>query len=225
MKCNSKPGTLIGRNTVLLTGSLSSSLREQALTSPMCLVRKAGFVNRVTARRARGLSPILLLCFWGTSVCLLLFPEHSEESRGRKRVTLSFLSPHPFSAQYLKHRLPWQLSSKESTCNARDMDLIPCSGRSPGGGHGNLLQYSCLENPHGQRSLAGYSPWVCKALDMTAVTKHASKTLYVLHKDKGEKISRLGQSGEPMSHGDDSKHVQTFLDSPSDRSKAYGPFS
>ena len=29
----------------------------------------------------------------------------------------------------------------------------------PGGGHGNLLQYSCLENPHGQRSLAGYSPW------------------------------------------------------------------
>ena len=32
------------------------------------------------------------------------------------------------------------------------------SGRSPGGGHGNPLQYSCLENPHGQRSLAGYSP-------------------------------------------------------------------
>ena len=105
------------------------------------------------------------------------------------------------------------------------MDLIPGSGRSPGGGHGNLLQYSYLENPHGQRSLAGYSPWVRKALDTTEVTKHASKTLYVLHKDKGEKINRLGQSGEPMSHGDDSKHVQTFLDSPSERSKAYGPFS
>ena len=29
------------------------------------------------------------------------------------------------------------------------------SGRSPGGGHGNLLQYPCLENPHEQRSLAG----------------------------------------------------------------------
>ena len=28
-----------------------------------------------------------------------------------------------------------------------------------GGGHGNPLQYSCLENPHGERSLAGYSPW------------------------------------------------------------------
>ena len=32
------------------------------------------------------------------------------------------------------------------------------SGRSPGGGDGNPLQYSCLENPHGQRSLAGYNP-------------------------------------------------------------------
>ena len=39
-----------------------------------------------------------------------------------------------------------------------DLGLIPGSGRSPGGQHGNALQYSCLENPHGQRSLAGYSP-------------------------------------------------------------------
>ena len=34
--------------------------------------------------------------------------------------------------------------------DAEDTGLIPGSGRSPGGGHGNLLQYSCLENPHGQ---------------------------------------------------------------------------
>ena len=39
-----------------------------------------------------------------------------------------------------------------------DAGLIPGSGRSPGGGHGNPPQYSYLENPHGQRSLAGYSP-------------------------------------------------------------------
>ena len=38
---------------------------------------------------------------------------------------------------------------------------------SPGRGHGNPLQYSCLENPHGQRSLVGYSPWGCKESDMT----------------------------------------------------------
>ena len=45
----------------------------------------------------------------------------------------------------------------------RDSGSIPGSGRSPGGGHGNLLQYSCLANPDGQRSLVGYSPWVSKS--------------------------------------------------------------
>ena len=48
---------------------------------------------------------------------------------------------------------------KESACNAGDLGSIPGLGRSPGGGQGNPLQYSCLENPRGQRSLAGYSPW------------------------------------------------------------------
>ena len=46
----------------------------------------------------------------------------------------------------------------------------PGSGRSPGGGHGNSLQYSCLENPHGQRSLVGYSPLDCKESDMSKTT-------------------------------------------------------
>ena len=36
---------------------------------------------------------------------------------------------------------------KESTCNAEDLDSIPGSGRSPGEGNDNPLQYSCLENP------------------------------------------------------------------------------
>jgi len=35
----------------------------------------------------------------------------------------------------------------KSACNAGDLGLIPGLGRSPGGGHGNPLQYSCLENP------------------------------------------------------------------------------
>ena len=39
-----------------------------------------------------------------------------------------------------------------------DAGLILGSGRSPGGGHGHPLQSSCLENPHGQRSLVGFSP-------------------------------------------------------------------
>ena len=41
----------------------------------------------------------------------------------------------------------WWVRSKESACNAGDTGSIPESGRSPGGGHGNPLQYSCLENP------------------------------------------------------------------------------
>ena len=49
--------------------------------------------------------------------------------------------------------------SKESACNAGDLGSILELGRSPGGGHGNPLQCSCLENPHGQRSVAGCSPW------------------------------------------------------------------
>ena len=53
--------------------------------------------------------------------------------------------------------LPWWLSGKESACNVGDLSLIPGSGRSLGGGNGNALQYSCLENPHGQRSVVGYS--------------------------------------------------------------------
>ena len=36
---------------------------------------------------------------------------------------------------------------KESTCNSGDLGSIPGLGRSPGGGHGNALQYSCLKNP------------------------------------------------------------------------------
>ena len=41
---------------------------------------------------------------------------------------------------------PGGSDEKESACNAGDQRLTPGSGRSPGGGHGNLLQCSCLEN-------------------------------------------------------------------------------
>ena len=48
--------------------------------------------------------------------------------------------------------LPCSSAGKESACNAGDQGSIPGSGRFPGEGHGNSLQYSCLENPT-------YSPW------------------------------------------------------------------
>ena len=48
---------------------------------------------------------------------------------------------------------------KSLAANARDAGSIPGLGRSPEGGNGNPLQYSCLENLHGQRNLEGYVPW------------------------------------------------------------------
>ena len=50
---------------------------------------------------------------------------------------------------------------------ARAVGWIPGLGRSPGVGNGNPLQCSCLKNPHGQGSLAGYSPWGHKESDTT----------------------------------------------------------
>ena len=75
------------------------------------------------------------------------------------------LSPAAFRAVVLhtgckKHRLGIRLQCGRP-------GSIPGLGRSPGEVHGNPLQYSCLENPHGQRSLAGYSPWGHKESDMT----------------------------------------------------------
>ena len=51
--------------------------------------------------------------------------------------------------------------------DTRDMGLIPGSGRSPGGGNGNLTLVFLPGESHGQRSLAGYSPWDCRELDTT----------------------------------------------------------
>ena len=57
--------------------------------------------------------------------------------------------------------------SKESACNVGNLGSIPGLGRSPGEGYGNPLQYSCRENPHGQRILEGCSPWGRKESDTT----------------------------------------------------------
>ena len=69
---------------------------------------------------------------------------------------------------------------KEATCqcgDAGDVGSIPGSGRSPGGGSGTPLQYSCLgERRDGERSLVGYGPWGPKGLDMAKHTQHRAHT-------------------------------------------------
>ena len=83
-----------------------------------------------------------------------------------------------------EHGFPGGLGSKESAHNARNLGLIPGLRRSLGGGHGNPLQYSCPENPHGQRSVAGYSPWGRKVrhperLSTQRSTKRNKALIYV----------------------------------------------
>ena len=63
---------------------------------------------------------------------------------------------------------------KESCCSAGDPSSIPGSGRSPGEGNGNSLQYSCLENPM-DRGAAGYSPWGRRESDTTEWLTHTRK--------------------------------------------------
>ena len=57
---------------------------------------------------------------------------------------------------------PGGSDGKESACNAGDLGLIPGLGKSPGGGHGNPLQYSCLENPMDRGAWRAMVPGVTK---------------------------------------------------------------
>ena len=64
----------------------------------------------------------------------------------------------------------------------RDMGSTPQSGRSPGGGLGHPLQYSCLESPHGQRSLVDYSPMELQKVRPTEGTEHLHMHTSLLNK-------------------------------------------
>ena len=59
------------------------------------------------------------------------------------------------------------------------MGLIPGLGRPPGVGNGTALQYSCLKNSLGQRSLVGYSKWGHKESDMTEGLKQNKKKTHI----------------------------------------------
>ena len=72
----------------------------------------------------------------------------------KKRATVHVLTT--VNYHHLHHELllsgsPGGSASKEFACSVGDLGLIPGLGRSPGGGYGNPLQYSCLKNLHGQK--------------------------------------------------------------------------
>ena len=77
---------------------------------------------------------------------------------------------------------PGASDGKESTCNAGDLSSIPGLGRSPGGGHGNPLRYSCLENPMDRGAWQG-----SQRVGHNWATKHIIYNMcciYTYYKDK-----------------------------------------
>ena len=74
-------------------------------------------------------------------------------------ITLMYVQRRGFTGGSVIKNLPAMQKTQEMWVRSLE--------RSPGEGLGNPLQYSCLENPHGQRSLAGCSPWGCKESDTT----------------------------------------------------------
>ena len=72
------------------------------------------------------------------------FIPHTSGSSGSQPVPVHFAPPQPSLASW--EGLPGGSVGKESACNAGDR-FNPWSGKPPGEGHGNQLQYSCLENP------------------------------------------------------------------------------
>ena len=114
-------------------------------------------------RRERLPTPV----FWPGEFPGLYSPWRCKELNMTERLSLSYFPKFDHWVRKIcwrRGRLPTPVflgfpgssDDKESTCSEGDLDSILGLERSPGGGRGNLLRYSCLENPHGQRSLAGY---------------------------------------------------------------------
>ena len=70
--------------------------------------------------------------------------------------------------------LPWWLSGKDPPANAGDMGLIPGSGRPPGEGNGNTIQYSCLGNTMDRGAWWATVHGIAKELDITQRLKHSN---------------------------------------------------
>ena len=66
---------------------------------------------------------------------------------------------------FIRSRCEWWLSGKETTCNAGDTSFIPWVGKIPWRRAWQSTPVFLPGESHGQRSLAGYSPWGCKELD------------------------------------------------------------
>ena len=119
------------------------------------------------------------------------------------------LKPPPmWSIKLFVHRFS---EVKASAWNAGDLSSIPGSGRSPGEGNGNPLQYSCLENPVEGRSLVGYSPWGRKESDTTEWLHIHVQKMWWLRKNR-----YLNNPREPDGEGNGNPLQCSCLQNPRD---------
>ena len=90
-----------------------------------------------------------------------------------------------YTQEYLLLVFPGESNGKESACNVGDLGSIPGLGRSFGGGHGNRLQYSCLENP-----MDGGAWWATVhgvAMSQTRLSDFTFTFTFTLHKTELKK--------------------------------------
>ena len=87
------------------------------------------------------------------------------------------------------HLFPCGSDGKEFACNAGDPGLIPRSGRSPGEGNGNLLQYSCLENSMDRRAWGATVHGVTKSWTRLSTCTHTVQTKQPTEKWPNVRIS------------------------------------
>ena len=93
----------------------------------------------------------------GAAVIDLNIKNCSDQSHGVITLTLFMVY------SLFKLSFPGALDGKESACNLGDLGSIPGSGRSPGEGNGNPLQYSCLGNPMDRGTWWATVHWVTKS--------------------------------------------------------------
>ena len=151
--------------------SLQSLLSQEQLDQELC-----GFSLSGSWREMR----------WRASPCMhLTAPFWQTSGHGGSATTRQVLVYCKFHLLFwggrtvLSNRIghPWWFSGKESDCSAGDAvdtDSIPGSGRSPGGGHGKPLQYSCLENPMEREDWRATIHGVAES-DTTEATEHTHR--------------------------------------------------
>ena len=84
--------------------------------------------------------------------------ERRDKLLGRKQICLTLMQREGASQMVLVGKNP-----PANAGDIRDVGSIPGSGRSPGGGHGNPLQYSCLENPMDRGAWWAAVQWVARS--------------------------------------------------------------